>query len=195
MKVLVLDNYDSFTYNIVHQLRELGVDHEVHRNDRIEVSEANNYDKLILSPGPGIPDEAGLLKKIIKAYLGRKPMLGVCLGHQAIAEICGGTLKLLAEVHHGVETTIQLNTSNSLFTGLPSEISVGRYHSWVVDPDTFPKQLEITATDHHGEIMAFSHVNHDVHGLQFHPESIMTDYGMEIVKRFVYPTGGDTLQT
>ncbi len=185
MKVLVIDNYDSFTYNLVHQLSELGVAHHVVRNDQIDIEELANYDKIIFSPGPGIPDEAGSMKQIIQRYLGTKSILGVCLGHQAIAEVCGAKLQLLDEVYHGVSTHININRSSRLFKDLESTIEVGRYHSWVVDPETLPDSLEITATDEHGQIMSFSHTQFDVHGVQFHPESILTPDGLAMMRNFL----------
>ena len=185
MRVLVIDNYDSFTYNLVHQLSEIGVEYDVYRNDQIKLEEIEKYDKIIFSPGPGIPDEAGSMKDIIRHFLGRKSMFGVCLGHQAIAEVCGGELQLLDEVFHGVATEINVDNTSTLFKGFSPRIDVGRYHSWVVDPDSLPDSLNITARDDENQIMAMSHKDFDVHGVQFHPESILTPTGLVMMKRFL----------
>ena len=182
-KILILDNYDSFTYNLVHYVKDFG-QHEVdvYRNDKISLEEVNNYDGIILSPGPGLPSEAGLLLSIIENYYESKRILGVCLGQQAIAEVFSGSLVNLSKVHHGVATQIQLTQPmHYLFEGLPAEIEVGRYHSWVVNPAGFPDCLQVTATDKNGEIMALSHKDYDVCGVQFHPESILTPRGKEII--------------
>ena len=182
-KILILDNYDSFTYNLVHYVKDFG-QHEVdvYRNDKISLEEVNNYDGIILSPGPGLPSEAGLLLSIIENYYESKRILGVCLGQQAIAEVFSGSLVNLSKVHHGVATQIQLTQPmHYLFEGLPAEIEVGRYHSWVVNPAGFPDCLQVTATDKNGEIMALCHKVYDVCGVQFHPESILTPRGKEII--------------
>ena len=185
MKILLLDNYDSFTYNLFHILRELGTETDVVRNDKIDLDRVAGYDKIILSPGPGIPSEAGLLLPLIKKYANSKSILGVCLGEQAIGESFGATLVNLAEVHHGVQTTAGILGNDYLFEGMPTEIGVGRYHSWVVDRASLPDSLEITAEDAVGEIMAIRHKQLDVRGVQFHPESVLTPLGKTIIENFV----------
>lgn len=186
MKILLLDNYDSFTYNLLHVVKELGAtDVEVLRNDQISIEEVARFDKIILSPGPGIPEEAGLLLPIIKAYASSKSMLGVCLGHQAIGEAFGATLENLKEVCHGIQTPIDIIAPDSLFEGLESELPVGRYHSWVVSREAFPDCLEITAESREGQIMALRHRTYDVHGIQFHPESVLTPQGKTIIQNFL----------
>lgn len=186
MKILIFDNYDSFTYNLLHLVKESGYrDVEVHRNDRISLDEVERFDKIILSPGPGIPSEAGLLLPLIKRYASTKSILGVCLGHQAIAESFGGTLVNLRDVYHGIATPIDIITGHILFAGLPENLVVGRYHSWIASRDRFPQELQITATDSDGEIMALRHKTFDVHGVQFHPESILTPKGKIIMQNFL----------
>lgn len=186
MKVLVFDNYDSFTYNIVHALREIGVETDVVRNDKIDLDEIEKYDKIVISPGPGIPEEAGLLMEMLKKYADKKPILGVCLGHQAIGEHFGGKLYNLPEVYHGIATPIKVVKDDYLFEGLPEKINVGRYHSWVVDNKDFPtEQLEILATDDNGMIMAMRHKIYDIRGVQFHPESVLTPEGIKILSNWV----------
>jgi anthranilate synthase component 2 len=186
MKILLFDNYDSFTYNLVHVVKELGYrDIEVHRNDRIALDAVDRFDKIILSPGPGIPSEAGLLLPLIRRFAASKSMLGVCLGHQAIAEAFGGELINLANVYHGVATPIRITGRDRLFTGLPEEVEAGRYHSWIVSRANFPSALEITAEDSEGRIMALKHKTFDVHGVQFHPESVLTPRGKEIISNFL----------
>jgi len=186
MKILVFDNYDSFTYNLVHVVKQLGYkDIEVHRNDKIALQEVERFDKIILSPGPGIPSESGLLLPLIKRFAPSKSMLGVCLGHQAIAESFGGDLVNLTEVYHGVATPIHLVAMHRLFAGLPETIEVGRYHSWAVATENFPDDLQITAIDDNGEVMALKHRHFDVHGVQFHPESVLTPRGIDIIKNFL----------
>ena len=182
----VLDNYDSFTYNLLHVVKELGAtDIEVVRNDQIELDEVDRFDKIILSPGPGIPEEAGLLLPIIKRYAPTKSILGVCLGHQAIGEAFGARLENLKEVYHGVQTPVSIIRQDLLFEGLGKEIPVGRYHSWVVSREGFPDCLEITAESQEGQIMAIRHKTYNVHGIQFHPESVLTPQGKEIIKNFL----------
>lgn len=186
-KVLVFDNYDSFTYNLV-QIIERILDQKVDvvRNDQITLEEVGKYDKIILSPGPGIPEEAGILLELIKEYAPTKSILGVCLGQQAIAEAFGGNLINLSEIFHGVATTTDLVKENTkLFKDLASGIEVGRYHSWAVNPENFPEELEITAVDKDGMIMALQHKTYDVHGVQFHPESILTPDGEIIIRNFL----------
>lgn len=185
--ILLLDNYDSFTYNLVHLLNEIGgCKITVHRNDAIRVEDAGSYDKIILSPGPGIPEEAGILLPLIKAYQDKKPMLGVCLGHQAIAEACGARLVNLSQVFHGVATEMVLATDPGfLFENVPKTFRAGRYHSWAVERDSLPDVFTVTATDQSGEIMAFQHTQYDVAGVQFHPESIMTEHGKTMLHNFL----------
>ena len=185
MKVLILDNYDSFTYNLVHQVRELGCDFEVVRNDKISLDEIARFDKLILSPGPGIPDEAGILKDVISRYAPTKSILGVCLGHQAIGEVFGAELVLLDRVFHGLATVIRIVAEDYLFAGNIRELTVGRYHSWIINKSTLPSALKVTAVDDNGEIMALRHITYDVHGVQFHPESILTPNGIQIIRNFI----------
>lgn len=186
MKILLLDNYDSFTYNLLHLVKELGAtDVEVVRNDRIALGEVSRFDKIILSPGPGIPEEAGLLLPIIKEYGPTKSILGVCLGHQAIGEAFGARLENLTEVYHGIQSPIDLIGEDQLFEGVGRELLVGRYHSWVVGNDDFPSCLDITARSREGQIMALRHRTFDVHGIQFHPESVLTPLGKRIIQNFL----------
>ena len=181
MKTVIIDNYDSFTYNLAHLVKELGAEVDVLRNDKFELEELEKYDKIILSPGPCIPEEAGLLLEVIRTYAGRKPMLGVCLGEQAIGQVFGGKLTNLSEVFHGIQTNVKIKNKDYIFNGLPTEIPVGRYHSWVVDADGFPEELVVTAISPEGQIMALKHREYDVHGIQFHPESVLTPDGKQIV--------------
>ena len=185
-KILVIDNYDSFVYNLVHYLESLNCEVIVKRNDQLTLDEVANFDKILLSPGPGIPDEAGLLKPIIERFGATKSIFGVCLGQQAIGEVYGGTLRNLDEVYHGVATKIETTVDDALlFKGLNSSFEVGRYHSWVVAKNDFPKSLEITATDENGQIMALRHKQYDVRGVQFHPESVLTPDGMKMLENWV----------
>ena len=181
METVIIDNYDSFTYNLAHLVKELGTEVDVLRNDKFELEELEKYDKIILSPGPGIPEEAGLLLEVIRTYAGRKPILGVCLGEQAIGQAFGGKLTNLSEVFHGIQTNVKIKNKDYIFSGLPTEIPVGRYHSWVVDTEGFPEELVITAISSEGQIMALKHREYDVHGIQFHPESVLTPDGKQIV--------------
>lgn len=181
MKTVIIDNYDSFTYNLAHLVKELGTEVDVLRNDKFELEELEKYDKIILSPGPGIPEEAGLLLEVIRTYAGRKSILGVCLGEQAIGQAFGGKLTNLSEVFHGIQTNVKIKNKDYIFSGLPTEIPVGRYHSWVVDTEEFPEELVITAISSEGQIMALKHREYDVHGIQFHPESVLTPDGKQIV--------------
>lgn len=186
MKILLLDNYDSFTYNLLHVVKELGAtDVEVFRNDEIELDEVERFDKIILSPGPGVPKESGLLLPIIKRFAPTKSILGVCLGHQAIGEAFGANLENLKEVYHGIQSPVKIVKDDLLFTGLEKELLVGRYHSWVVSNKNFPQCLEITALSEEGQIMALRHKTYRVHGIQFHPESVLTPQGKEIIKNFL----------
>ncbi len=186
MKTVIIDNYDSFTYNLRHLVLELGADVDVVRNDKFRLDELEKYDKIILSPGPGIPSEAGLLLDVIRTYAKSKPILGVCLGHQAIGEVFGGTLTNLDSVYHGVQTPVDIIPgADYIFDGLPEVIEVGRYHSWVVDHDTMPDDLAITATSPEGLVMALRHRDFDIHGIQFHPESVLTPQGKQIIANFL----------
>lgn len=185
MKIVIIDNYDSFTYNLSHLLKELGAEVEVVRNDKFELKVLEQYDKIVLSPGPGIPSEAGLLLDVIRTYAGRKPILGVCLGHQAIGEVFGASLENLKEVYHGVQTEGTQLGNDYIFDGLPERVMMGRYHSWVVAKDSVPESLEVTAMSDDGEIMAMRHRQYDIHGIQFHPESVLTPEGKTIVGNFL----------
>jgi anthranilate synthase component 2 len=190
MKILVFDNYDSFTYNLVHLVEKItGEKVDVYRNDRIALEDVAAYDKIILSPGPGIPEEAGLLLPLIKQYAASKSILGVCLGHQAIAEAFGGMLTNLSKVFHGVATPIKIKSQKSkVLKGLPETIAVGRYHSWIVSEENFPDELEVTARDENGYIMALQHKMYDVQGVQFHPESVLTPDGEQILRNWLAPS-------
>lgn len=186
MKILVFDNYDSFTYNLVHLIKALGyTDLEVHRNDKISLEDIKKFDKILLSPGPGIPSEAGLLHDVIKVYAPTKSILGVCLGHQAIGEVFGGTLTNLEKVYHGIAIETKVLAADPLFNKIPETFKTGRYHSWVVDRKDFPEVLEITAEDDLGKIMALRHRQYDVRGVQFHPESILTEYGEDLMRNWL----------
>ncbi len=184
-KVLVIDNYDSFTYNLVHYLQDQNCEVTVKRNDKLELDEVEKFDKILLSPGPGIPDEAGLLKPIIKKYASTKSILGICLGQQAIAEVFGGKIENLNKVYHGVSTNIKLiNDDEVLYKNLPNKLEVGRYHSWVVSKD-LPEELIPTSVDKGGEIMSLKHKDYDVRSVQYHPESILTPKGKVILKNWI----------
>lgn len=191
MKLLVFDNYDSFTYNLVHLVEKiLRLKVDVYRNDQLPLEKVKDYDKIILSPGPGIPEEAGLLLPLIQEYAASKSILGVCLGHQAIGQAFGGTLVNLQKVYHGVATPVHVyqhagKPLSPLFKGLPEVIEAGRYHSWVVSPDNLPASLEVTATDDNGMIMAMQHRSYDVQGVQFHPESVLTPDGETILRNWL----------
>ena len=185
MKIVVIDNYDSFTYNLVHYLEDLGATVTVFRNDEFELKELEVFDKIVLSPGPGIPDEAGLLKEVIKMYAKTKSILGICLGLQAIGEVFGGTLINLEKVYHGVASKITIIENDAIFTNLPNEIEVGRYHSWVISNDNFPQNLIITSVDENKQIMSVKHSVYDVRGVQFHPESILTPDGKKILENWL----------
>lgn len=184
-KILLIDNYDSFTYNLVHLIKSLGFEADVRRNDEITLAEIEGYDKILLSPGPGIPSEAGLLLDIVKQFGATKSILGVCLGHQAIGEVFGAELINLSEVHHGVASEIHVTKEEMLFRGLGGSFEAGRYHSWAVSPIGFPECLEVTALDDSGEIMALRHRKYDVRGVQFHPESVLTPEGATIMKNWL----------
>lgn len=185
MRLLIFDNYDSFTYNIAHAVRQLGVEPDVVRNDKITLDEVGDYDKIIISPGPGIPSEAGILPQLLERYATEKPILGVCLGHQAIGERFGAKLRNLSTVYHGVQSEARLTADDYIFAGIPSAFEVGRYHSWVVDRESLPSELEVTAVSPDGEIMAMRHRSLDVRGVQFHPESVLTPYGLEIIDNWL----------
>ncbi len=191
MKILIFDNYDSFTYNLVHVVEKIIHDKvDVFRNDKISLEKINDYDKIILSPGPGLPSESGLLLSLIKEYAPSKSILGVCLGHQAIAESFGGKLENLKNVYHGVATKIKINTNrtlseNDVFKSLNDGLEAGRYHSWIVSKENFPVDLEITAEDENGYIMALRHKTFDVQGVQFHPESVLTPLGEKIMRNWL----------
>ncbi len=185
MKIVIIDNYDSFTYNLSHLVKELGTEVTVLRNDQFELSELQAFDKIILSPGPGIPSEAGLLLDAIRTYASRKPILGVCLGHQAIGEVFGAQLENLSDVFHGVATPCHIVADDPLFSGLERNITVGRYHSWVVSQEGLPDCLEVTAVSDEGQIMALRHRELNVHGIQFHPESVLTPEGKTIINNFI----------
>lgn len=185
-KILVIDNYDSFTFNLVHLLQECGHDATVWRNDKFDLAEVAAFDKILLSPGPGIPEEAGLLLDVIRKYGPSKSILGICLGQQAIAEVYGGSLYNLSRPVHGTATPLYIiDAEEPLFHGLPDSFAVGRYHSWAVSCDGFPESLRITAKDEQGAIMALSHKSYDVRGLQFHPESVLTQFGKEMISNWL----------
>ncbi|WP_100616219.1 anthranilate synthase component II [Confluentibacter citreus] len=185
MKILVIDNYDSFTYNLVHYLEDLDCEVTVLRNDKLTLEDVEPFDKIVLSPGPGIPDEAGLLKPIIKKYAPTKSILGVCLGQQAIGEVFGGSLINLEDVYHGVATKVTITVDDeSLFNGLEKDIEVGRYHSWVVDAN-LPDSLEATSFDANGQVMSLRHKTYDVRGVQYHPESVLTPHGKQILRNWI----------
>ena len=191
MKILVFDNYDSFTYNLVHLVEKIThTKVDVYRNDQLPLEKVKAYDKIILSPGPGIPEEAGLLLPLIKEYAATKSILGVCLGHQAIGEAFGGTLTNLSTVYHGVATNIGVGSQDAgvrsrLFEGLPDSIEVGRYHSWIIAEENFPAELQVTARDENNYIMALQHKSYDVQGVQFHPESVLTPDGEKILRNWL----------
>ena len=185
-KMVLIDNYDSFTFNLVHYLEELNCDVVVLRNDEFEIEELQSFDAILLSPGPGIPSESGLLLEVIKTYASTKKILGICLGHQAIGEAFGATLVNLDTVYHGVSTTITItDTTETLFSNLPQQIEVGRYHSWAINPANFPEVLEVTSSSENGEIMSIRHKNFNVKGVQFHPESILTPSGKTILANWI----------
>lgn len=185
MKILIIDNYDSFTYNLVHYIEGLGAEVDVVFNNEINFKEVNNYDKIILSPGPGLPEDAGDMPQLIQEFINKKPILGVCLGFQAIIEFFGGTLFNQKKVKHGVSENCFFENNSQLFIDTAPSFKVGLYHSWAADPKTFPKALNITSKSEEGIIMAFEHQTLSVFGVQFHPESIMSEYGHQILKNFL----------
>ena len=186
MKVVIIDNYDSFTYNLSHLVKELGAEVTVVRNDQFRLEELEEYNKIILSPGPGIPSEAGLLLDVIRTYAGRKPILGVCLGHQAIGEVFGARLENLSNVFHGVATPCHIVADDPVFSGIFRDITIGRYHSWVVSREGFPDCLEITAESDEGQIMALRHRELNVRGIQFHPESVLTPDSKRMLQNWMF---------
>ena len=185
MKTVIIDNYDSFTYNLAHLVKELGAEVSVVRNDRFRLPELKPFDKIILSPGPGIPTEAGLLMDVIDAYAPVKPILGVCLGHQAIGEYFGGKLTNLSQVFHGIASTINITAPDYIYKELPTQVQVGRYHSWVVDNEGLPDCLEVTSVSEEGQIMSLRHKQYDVRGIQYHPESVLTPEGRKIIANWL----------
>ena len=186
MKIVIIDNYDSFTYNLAHLVKELGTEVTVLRNDQFQLDDLEAYHKIILSPGPGIPCEAGLLMDVIRHYANRKPILGVCLGHQAIGEVFGARLENLSDVFHGVATPCRIVSDDPIFSGLPTNITVGRYHSWVVSRNGLPDCLEVTAVSDEGQIMALKHKTLNVRGIQFHPESVLTPDGKKMLQNWMF---------
>lgn len=194
MKILLLDNYDSFTYNLLHIVKELGAQIEVRRNDQITLDKVERFDKILLSPGPGIPEEAGILLPLIRRYAPTKSILGVCLGEQAIGEAFGAKLVNLTEVYHGISSDIQIVANDPLFEGLPRRFEAGRYHSWVVSREQFPDCLEVTAVDtEKNYIMALRHRTYDVRGIQFHPESVLTPEGKRMIQNWTLNNGQLTM--
>jgi anthranilate synthase component 2 len=186
MKILVLDNYDSFTYNLVHIIRALGHQPDIFRNNKISVDDVKRYDKILLSPGPGIPDEAGIMKEVIKIYCSTKSILGICLGHQGIAEVFGAKLYNIPDVLHGVTSNAQVKDSTEkLFTNVSNTFQCTHYHSWAVKRETIPSELKITSVNEEGLVMAISHTKYDVKGLQFHPESVMTPEGPKMIENWL----------
>ena len=185
IKTIIIDNYDSFTYNLSHLLKELGADVTVVRNDKFKIEDLEQYDKIVLSPGPGIPSEAGLMPQVIKAYAGRKPILGICLGHQAIGEAFGAKLLNIGNMVHGVATPAHLTAEDYIFMGLPADLEVGRYHSWVVDENGLPECLEVTSRSDDGYIMSMRHKEYDIRGIQYHPESVLTPDGKAIINNWL----------
>ena len=186
MKIVIIDNYDSFTYNLSHLVKELGAEVTVVRNDQFRLEDLEQYSKIILSPGPGIPSEAGLLLDVIRTYAGKKPILGVCLGHQAIGEVFGAKLENLSDVFHGVATPCHIVADDPIFSGISRDITIGRYHSWVVSRENLPDCLEVTAVSDEGQIMALRHRELNVRGIQFHPESVLTPEGKKMLQNFLY---------
>lgn len=185
MSIAMIDNYDSFTYNLVHLVKELGAEIEVFRNDQFELPELERFEKIMLSPGPGIPEEAGKLIDVIREYAGKKPILGICLGEQAIGEFFGGKLVNLSDVFHGVQTPAHIVSSDPIFNDMEKDIMVGRYHSWVVDANSIPSCLEVTCISDEGQVMALRHRNYDIRGIQFHPESVLTPEGKKMINNWI----------
>ena len=186
MKIVIIDNYDSFTYNLSHLIKSLGAEVTVVRNDQFELQDLEQFNKIVLSPGPGIPSEAGLLLDVIRTYAGKKPILGVCLGHQAIGEVFGGKLVNLSDVFHGVATPCHIVADDPIFSGLERDITIGRYHSWVVSNEDLPECLEVTAVSPEGQIMALRHKSLNIRGIQFHPESVLTPDGKKMIQNWLF---------
>ena len=186
MRIVIIDNYDSFTYNLSHLIKSLGAEVDVVRNDQFQLADLESYSKIVLSPGPGIPSEAGLLLDVIRTYAGKKPILGVCLGHQAIGEVFGGQLENLSEVFHGVATPCHIVVDDPIFSGIDRDITVGRYHSWVVSNGNLPASLEVTAVSDEGQIMALRHRELNIRGIQFHPESVLTPDGRKMLQNWMF---------
>ena len=186
MRIVIIDNYDSFTYNLSHLIKSLGAEVDVVRNDQFQLADLEGYSKIVLSPGPGIPSEAGLLLDVIRTYAGKKPILGVCLGHQAIGEVFGGQLENLSEVFHGVATPCHIVADDPIFSGIDRDITVGRYHSWVVSNENLPDCLEVTAVSDEGQIMALRHRELNIRGIQFHPESVLTPDGRKMLQNWMF---------
>ena len=186
MKVVIIDNYDSFTYNLSHLIKSLGAEVTVVRNDQFELQDLEQFNKIVLSPGPGIPSEAGLLLDVIRTYAGKKPILGVCLGHQAIGEVFGGKLENLSDVFHGVATPCHIVADDPIFSGLERDITIGRYHSWVVSNEDLPECLEVTAVSDEGQVMALRHKSLNIRGIQFHPESVLTPDGKKMIQNWLF---------
>ena len=186
MRIVIIDNYDSFTYNLSHLIKSLGAEVDVVRNDQFQMADLEGYSKIVLSPGPGIPSEAGLLLDVIRTYAGKKPILGVCLGHQAIGEVFGGQLENLSEVFHGVATPCHIVADDPIFSGIDRDITVGRYHSWVVSNENLPDCLEVTAVSDEGQIMALRHRDLNIRGIQFHPESVLTPDGRKMLQNWMF---------
>lgn len=184
-RIVIIDNYDSFTYNLSHLVKELGAEVSVFRNDKFQMQQLDAFDKIILSPGPGIPSEAGFLLDAIRNYAGRKPILGVCLGHQAIGEVFGAKLKNLNSVFHGIATPATIIQDDYIFNHLPQTLEVGRYHSWIVSKDALPDCLEITSESDEGYIMSLRHKQFDIRGIQYHPESVLTPQGRQIINNWL----------
>ena len=185
MKVVIVDNYDSFTYNLRQLIEETGADVEVVKNDAFEVDQLQQYDKIVFSPGPGLPEEAGRMKEVIGRYAGQKPMLGICLGEQAIGEVFGAKLKHIDRVMHGMQSMVKVVARDELYEGLGSEFAVGRYHSWIVDTADMPHCLEVTAVSEEGQVMSLRHREYKIWGMQFHPESILTPGGKTMIENFI----------
>lgn len=186
MRIVIIDNYDSFTYNLSHLIKSLGAEVDVVRNDQFQLADLESYSKIVLSPGPGIPSEAGLLLDVIRTYAGKKPILGVCLGHQAIGEVFGGQLENLSEVFHGIATPCHIVVDDPIFSGIDRDITVGRYHSWVVSNENLPACLEVTAVSDEGQIMALRHRELNIRGIQFHPESVLTPNGRKMLQNWMF---------
>ena len=187
MKILVIDNYDSFVYNLVHYIEQIGEEYQVEvvRNDEVDIDKVGEYDKLLLSPGPGIPEEAGKMPAVIAQYAGKLPILGVCLGHQAIAEYLGAKLENMKDVLHGISTPMKVVAKDVLYEDIPDTFNVGRYHSWHVSKSDLPKEIEVTAEDEKGSILSFKHAEFNLRGVQYHPESVLTEHGLKIIENWL----------